>query len=247
MTKQQLIIGSKLILHRGASAYAPENTLEALHLAADMGAKWIETDVRITKDDHLVMIHDTEVDRTTDGAGRVSLMNLSDIRELDAGGWFSGRYRGAQVPTLEEYLIAIQERNLGIVLELKDEPGWEERLASYVATVVREIWKSDPKKLVISAFAERCLKTSSELLPEFPRCAALSAVPIDPSKRLAEAGADMLHLQYRFGDDETLERLRATGMEFGFATVNNAERARYLLDRGASSILTDKPDLLDIK
>lgn len=247
MTKQEPIIDSELILHRGASAYAPENTLESLHLAADMGAKWIETDVRITKDDHLVMIHDTEVDRTTDGAGRVSLMQLSDIRELDAGGWFSGRYRGALVPTLEEYLTAIQERKLGLVLELKDEPGWEERLTHYVAKIVKDIWTSDPKKLVISAFAERCLKASAELLPEFPRCAAVSAVPEDPANRLTESRAHMLHLQYRFGDDESLERLKMTGIEFGFATVNNADRARYLLNKGASSILTDKPDLLDVK
>lgn len=245
MSKQEPIINSKLILHRGASAYAPENTLEALHLAADMGAKWVETDVRITKDSQLVMIHDTNVDRTTDGSGRVSLMDLADIRELDAGGWFSGKYRGAQVPTLEEYLLATQERELGLVLELKDEPGWEERLTALVAKEVKDVWKSDSSKLVISSFSERCIKSAREFLPFFPRCAAVSAVPDDPAKRLIEAEADMLHLQYRFGNDETLERLRLSDMEFGFATVNNAERARYFLDNGATSILTDKPDLLD--
>ena len=67
-----------IIAHRGASHDAPENTLEALHLAGDMGAAWVETDVRVTHDDQLVMVHDFDVERTTNGSGRVSLMNLAD-------------------------------------------------------------------------------------------------------------------------------------------------------------------------
>ena len=82
-------------------------------------------------------------------------------------------------------------------------------------------------------------------LPNFPQCHGISAVPDDPVQRLADSGADMLHLQNGFANDETLQQLTATGMEFAFATVNDRGRAEYLLDRGATSILTDKPGLLD--
>ena len=245
MPDNKPVINSKLILHRGASAYAPENTLEALHLAAQMGATWVETDVRDTEDCELVMIHDETVNRTTDGAGRVAQLSLDSIQELDAGGWFSGRYRGSRIPTLREYLTMAQELDLGLVLELKDVAGWEERLTNLVVVEVLKSWKSDPQKLVISAFSERCLQMAKRKLENYPRCLAVTAVPESPVKRLAEASAHMMHLQHSFAREAELERLGATGLEFGFATVNNPQRARYLLKKGASSILTDKPDLLD--
>ncbi len=245
MTLLSAVIDSQLILHRGASAYAPENTLEALHLAADMGARWIETDVRNTSDDQLVMIHDDSVNRTTDGAGRVAQQTLQAIQDYDAGGWFSGKHRGCFIPTMKQYLAVTQERDLSLVLELKDVAGWEEKLTHLVASEIREIWTSDPERLVISAFSERCLKAAKQVLPEFPRCLALTAVPEDPAQRLADVDAQMMHLQQSFAGQTELELLSNTGMEFGFATVNNPERAQFLLENGASSILTDKPDLLE--
>ena len=245
MPDNKPVIDSQLILHRGASAYAPENTLEALHLAAQMGATWVETDVRDTADGELVMMHDENVNRTTDGAGRVAQLSLNAIQEFDAGGWFSGRYRGSRIPTLREYLTMAQDLKLGLVLELKDVAGWEERLSNLVSIEVLKIWKSDPQKLVISAFSERCLQMAKCKLEHHPRCLAVTAMPESPGKRLAEAGAHMMHLQHSFAREAELEQLSANGMEFGFATVNNPDRARYLLEKGASSILTDKPDLLD--
>ena len=245
MTDNKPVITSRLILHRGASAYAPENTLEALHLAAQMGATWVETDVRDTADGELVMIHDDTVNRTTEGAGRVAQLSLNFIQDLDAGGWFSARYRGSCIPTLREYLTAAQDLDLGLVLELKDVAGWEERLTNLVVVEVLRTWKSNPRKLVISAFSERCLHLAKLKLENYPRCLAVTAVPESPVKRLEESSAHMMHLQHSFAREAELERLSTTGMEFGFATVNNPDRARYLLNKGASSILTDKPDLLD--
>src|ERR671916_458700 len=100
------------LAHRGASALAPENTIEAFRLAVEAGAGGLELDVHVTRDGHIVVIHDATVDRTTNGTGAVSEMTLEELRRLDAGHNFSPdggptrpyRGRGVRVPTLGEVL-----------------------------------------------------------------------------------------------------------------------------------------------
>ncbi|MEP3276868.1 MAG: glycerophosphodiester phosphodiesterase family protein [Stappiaceae bacterium] len=243
MSLQSPIIDAQLILHRGASAYAPENTLEALHLAADMGAKWVETDVRIIAGDALIMMHDDEVNRTTDGTGMAAHFTLEEMKALDAGGWFSAEYKDCRVPTLKEYLDVAQVRHLGVVLELKAVAGWEENYAHLVCREIEDSWKVDPQRLVISSFSERCLKIAAKELPHYPRCLALTGLPDDADERLREMDCDMIHMQHSFARNNELTRLNTDNIEFAVATVNDTERAKYFLENGASSVLTDKPDL----
>lgn len=108
-----------VIAHRGASAYAPENTFPAFELAYKMQADAIETDVRCTKDNVLVLIHDETVDRTTNGKGRVSELTIEEIKNLDAGFWFSPEFSGARIPTLGEFLVYFGDK-LHLVLEIKE-------------------------------------------------------------------------------------------------------------------------------
>src|SRR5579862_7304097 len=77
-----------VIAHRGASAFAPENTLAAFETAMEMGASFIETDLQLSRDAHLVAIHDETLDRTTNGSGLVAAKTLDELRQLDAGAWF---------------------------------------------------------------------------------------------------------------------------------------------------------------
>lgn len=244
MSLEAPIVDTKLILHRGASAYAPENTLQALHLAAEMDATWLETDVRITSDNELVMIHDEDVDRTTNGSGIVAQTSLEDIRKLDAGGWFSTKFKGVKIPTLSEYLSAALERNLALVLELKEVAGWEERLAYRVCEAVRDTWNGRVQDLVISSFSERCLRVAANDLPQHPRCLALTGLPDNPKERLKESSCHMIHLQHSFARNGDLKMLIDGNIEFALATVNDPAQAAYFLDNGATSVLTDKPDLL---
>src|SRR5690242_19186833 len=88
--------------HRGASAYAPENTLAAFELARRQGAPAIEFDAKLSSDGRVVIIHDQTLERTTDGAGRVRDLSLAALRELDAGSWLSAQFRGEKIPTLDE-------------------------------------------------------------------------------------------------------------------------------------------------
>lgn len=99
-----------LVAHRGAARFAPENTLPAIEAALDRGARFIELDVRSTKDGVPVLLHDGTVDRTTNGSGAVSQLTLAELRQLDAGSWFGEEFAGTRIPTLEEALQTIAGR-----------------------------------------------------------------------------------------------------------------------------------------
>ncbi len=108
-----------VIAHRGASGHAPENTAAAFDLAIEMHADMIETDVQVTRDGHLVLIHDDLVDRTTNGAGPVSDHTLPELHALDAGSWFGAESKPATIPTLEEFVETWLPR-IPACLEIKD-------------------------------------------------------------------------------------------------------------------------------
>ena len=109
-----------IIAHRGASAYAPENTLAAFALAAEMKADWFELDCTLSEDGEIIVIHDDSVDRTTDGAGRVASLPLSELKGLDAGAWKAAEFAGERLPTLGEALDLARERQIGVYIEIKN-------------------------------------------------------------------------------------------------------------------------------
>lgn len=126
--------GPMIIAHRGASGYAPENTMAAFELAERLGADFIELDIRMSKDGELVVIHDKTVDRTTNKAGYVHDFTLRELQGMDAGSFFSAKYADETIVTLEEVMYAFAGR-IGILIEIKDPqlyPGIEEKLAKMV-------------------------------------------------------------------------------------------------------------------
>ena len=117
--------------HRGWRSRFPENTLESFRAAVELGVDQIETDVRVTKDGQLVLIHDARVDRTTDGRGEVRQFTLEELKRLDAGSFLDPKFAGARIPTLRELFELVRDHpTLTLDLELKEypsrEPGWEE-------------------------------------------------------------------------------------------------------------------------
>ena len=112
-----------VIGHRGASAYAPENTFAAFDLAVAQGVDAVETDIRASKDGVLCLMHDPTVDRTTDGQGAIGDLTANEIQTLDAGSWFAPQFVGQRVPTLDAFLQRYSAR-LPLLLEIKV-PGTE--------------------------------------------------------------------------------------------------------------------------
>lgn len=109
----------KILAHRGFSTKAPENTFAAFKKALDLGVGGIELDIQMSKDGHLIVIHDEKVDRTTDGKGFIKDLILENIKNLDAGSWFGEEFAGERVPVLEEVLELIGDRDFLVNIELK--------------------------------------------------------------------------------------------------------------------------------
>ena len=159
-------MGSKIVIniaHRGASSYAPENTFAAFDLAKKMGVKDIELDVHFTKDDHIVVIHDERVDRTTDGSGHVREMSLEKIRSLDAGAWFSGEFTAEPIRTLGEVLERYKnDLNFHIEIKAREAPG----LASRTCDLVRGYGVVNTT--TITSFDKQWLVETRKYAPEIP-------------------------------------------------------------------------------
>lgn len=140
------------IAHRGAAAYAPENTIASYDLAVDMKADYIEIDVQRSKDGELVVIHDTSVDRTTDGSGKVGDLTLEEMKSLDAGSWKGEQFAGEEIPTFEEVLDRYHGK-VGILIEMKSPelyPGIEEQVAD--ALKERHLDTPQNEKIILQSF-----------------------------------------------------------------------------------------------
>ena len=152
--------GTLACAHRGDQACAPENTLAAFRSAVEKSAPMIEFDVQATHDGRLVIMHDPTVDRTTNGKGKVSELSFAEIRALDAGSWFKPRFKGEQVPTLEEALEVIAQKAL-------DRKTGARGLRSIMEGVMRNVMYEIPsrpevKKCVVDA--ETILRRQEPLL-----------------------------------------------------------------------------------
>ncbi|WP_163100480.1 glycerophosphodiester phosphodiesterase family protein [Peribacillus alkalitolerans] len=147
--------------HRGVPSMAPENTIVGYKLAYDLGADMIETDLKITKDSHLVIMHDDTVNRTTDGTGRVRDLTLDQIRALDAGIKFGPEFKGEKVPTFKEFLQEFKGKDIVLLVELKD-TGIEEQ-------VIKEIEEENMvDQVVLQSFNLGSMTKMNKLKPEIP-------------------------------------------------------------------------------
>ncbi len=182
-------------------------------------------------------------DWTTNGSGLVIHSKLADIMSLDSGSWFSVDYEGAHTVTLEKYLSTILEEGLNLQLELIEISGLEEPLVEATCAVVKKHCPIGENALFLSGFSERCMRLAAKQLPNVPRGLATAAMPRDSKARLEDADYQILHLQAGFVGEQDMERLCADGIEFAIATVNDPVEARYFLERGAQSVLSDRPDL----
>src|SRR5688572_25954308 len=158
MTTSALMV----IAHRGASSYAPENTLAAFDLALEMEARHIELDVDLTRDGHIVVIHDHTVDRTTNGSGPVPSHTLATLRSLDAGAWFGAQFAGERIPTFDEVLARYKGR-AHLHVEIK---GRSPFLSRETADAIRK--HGMERQVTITSFQKVRLEEMRAYAPEFP-------------------------------------------------------------------------------
>ena len=225
--------------HRGARGLAPENTIASFESARKIGVDCVELDVHVSKDDHLIVMHDATVDRTTDGHGYIKDMSLAEIETLDAGSWFDPRYAGEKVPTLTE-VLEWSGNEMPLVIELKG--GFEQGL---VHRVIDLVWRYDAaNEVILISFDHRALQHVKALSPEIRTGVLYVARLVDPIAVARGAVADALHPNWNYVDRELVREAHTSGLALSTWTVNEPEDMRTLIEMGVDSIGTDYPDRL---
>ena len=129
----------KSINHRGFNSVAPENTLPAYYLSAEMGFKYVEADVSFTKDNVAVLLHDATIDRTSNGKGNINSLTFEHVRQYDFGSWKSAAYAGTKIPTFQEFIVACKRLALHPYIELKSSATYTEAQIQNIVDTVRYV------------------------------------------------------------------------------------------------------------
>lgn len=229
--------------HRGASGYAPENTLSAFLLALEMGADGIEFDVKLTRDGRVIVLHDPTLDRTTNGKGSYKNLSFDELRTLDAGGWKDSRYRGERLPLLEEVFEAVGGK-MGINIELTNYTTPGDGLVEAVVKILNNEKNID--NVMFSSFFARNLRTAKRLLPDVPRgLLANDGISGWPQRAVLIYSKDYhaLHPYYKDTSARLVDRIHSTGRQVNIWTVNEPAEMLRLKNLGVDMIMTDFPDL----
>lgn len=248
-----------VIAHRGASAYAPENTLAAVDKAAALGVDWVENDVQRTRDGELVVLHDDSLQRTTDveevfpdrAPWKVSDFTAAEIARLDAGSWFDAAYAGARVPTLEQFVHRVEAHGQKLLLEIKNPqlyPGIEGEI---VKVLGNEGWLDRAHvrgRLVVQSFSADSVRTVHDLRPAV-KTGFLGTPPVSDLPAYA-AFTDQINPTYASLSAGYVTAVHAfkgphgKPLEVCTWTVNDAAAARRVAGYGVDGIITNTPDVV---
>ncbi|MDM5224393.1 glycerophosphodiester phosphodiesterase family protein [Peribacillus sp. NJ11] len=237
------------IAHRGASGYAPENTIAAFDKALEMKVDYIEIDVQRSKDGELVVMHDNKVDRTTDGTGYIKDLTFEQLRSLDAGSWKGEQFTGEKISTFGEVLDRYHGK-IGILIELKSPelyPGIEESVAQEL--IERNLDYPQNEKIIIQSFNFESMKKIDALLPKVPIGVLTSSKAHTTEQALEDFAtyADYFNPIYGIVTEDLVNQVHSHGMKISSWTVRSHESAEFLLSMNVDAIITDFPDYVDLR
>lgn len=223
--------------HRGAAGLAPENTLAAFRKAIELRLDAIEFDVQRTTDGYLVVFHDDELDRVTNGKGLMRERTLASLKALDAGSWFNKAFKDERIPTLHELFNLMRDNDLLLYLEMKDPslfPGMEEE----VAALIREYGFTE--RCCVRSFDHASLHRFHRVAPEIP----ISELWYTHFPSAEETTYPTLNMMFSLCTADHVAAAHARGQKVTCWTVNEIEDARRLIDMGVDGLTGDYPDRL---
>jgi glycerophosphoryl diester phosphodiesterase len=232
----------KVIGHRGAAGHAPENTLVSFRKAAELGARWVEFDTKLSRDGHVVIFHDEDLDRTTDGSGPLADKDLAELKTLDAGSWYSDAFRGERIPTLDETMAVLGELGLGANVEIKPCPGREVETAEAVIRTLKAGWPAALPAPLISSFKPESMAAATRLAPEYPGALLVGAIPADWRRRLEDLRCAGLHCDAEYLTREQARQVLAAGFALRCYTIKEDAVAQRLFGWGVEAVFTAYPD-----
>lgn len=236
-----LIEKTLILAHRGASAYAPENTLEAFSLAADMGADGVELDVHLTADGQLVVHHDDKINRTSNAQGTVREYTLAELRAFDFGyRFYNGERRGIRIPTLDEVYELLAPRGLIVNVEIKSKDP-----AVCLACDAAAKRHRMEDRVIYSSFNHFQLRQIREVCPTAFIAPLYDFNMLNPWNYCLDIGAQAVHPEFSQirAVPDYVESCHARGLRVHAWTANAPEDIRFLLDAGADAIITNNPDI----
>ncbi|MGJ8725985.1 MAG: glycerophosphodiester phosphodiesterase [Roseibacillus sp.] len=244
----ELIIAFFIVAHRGASADAPENTLPAFELAWQQGADAIEGDFQLTKDGHIVCIHDEDTEKVSSKKLSVAQSTLAQLQALDVGSWKSKKFAGTRIPTLAQVLATIPEKKK-IFIEVKTGPEMVAPLKKALAASSLQ-----PDQIVVISFDADFVTAWKKACPDCYTSLIIShnrkrwglSPSADKTLALLKAtGADGLSTNtHRAVNKKFVNRLRSAGYSHHVWTINDAKTARRFVGYCTQTITTDRPGAL---
>jgi glycerophosphoryl diester phosphodiesterase len=228
--------------HRGASGYYPENTMIAFEKAVELGSDGIETDVQMTSDGVLVLIHDEMVNRTTECVGFVKDYTYNEIRKLNAGSWFSTEYSGIKIPSVEELILFSLEKDVIINFEIKNEivnyNGIEEKLIELIQRY------NIQDRVILSSFNHYSAVKCKEISKDINTGVLYYEKLYKPQDYARSVFADALHPYFYSLNKEIIKEIREEGIMINTYTVNDTNYMKYFVENRVEGIVTNYPDKL---
>ena len=236
-----------VIAHRGNSAYRPENTLASFASALELGVELVELDIQLTKDGHVVVIHDPTLDRTTTGRGAVRDHTLAEIRSLSAGypERFGSDFAAERVPTLAEVLHLLRGRARALV-EIKHEAVTEDEDDGIEARALAEVRKAAVSDgVAFLSFSRRALERCRRQAPEITRGHIFFRAEVEEVLAGAkEAGTDLVMPEKGMLSLDLRDRARAAGLRLATWVVDDPEDLRALAPYGLFGVGSNRPGVL---
>ncbi len=237
LRKREVVI----VAHRGVSSEAPENTLAAFRRAIEQEADYFELDCCLTKDGHVVVIHDDTVNRTTNGHGLVREMTLAEIKKLDAGSWRHEKFADERIPTLGESLD-VAKGKIGVYIEIKPPIYHNEGIVPKVVKAIEE--RDMAGEVVIQSFEHLYVKEAKELNPNIRTETLTDGGPVDAAQVAETALAEGYNTNMDYLTKERVNQLHAAGKTIAIYTLNWPDHILHALDCGVDVIITDKPKVV---
>lgn len=232
-----------VIGHRGAAAYAPENTLAAFNKAYTLGCRFIEFDVQLSKDKELIVFHDDTLNRTTNGQGPVNLSSAEYLHSLDAGAWYSAAFQGEKIPTFAEALKWLIHFDMCANVEIKYTDDCAEAIVLSLLNHL-QTWPKDKPSPLISSFNHEALALCREQDTRIP----LGLLAQHWQSSFLTLAQDLkcvsIHISSKAAKKSLISMLKDKGFLVYVYTVNQKQHALRLFDWGVDAVFSDYPDLL---
>lgn len=233
-----------LFAHRGGGSHAPENTLAAMKVGNANSFAAVEFDVKLSRDNVALLMHDATLERTTNGSGFVAEKDIAELETYDAGAWHSKPYYGERIPRFSAISRYLHAQGMVANVEIKPCPGREIETGRIVGEFCEELWRDRLVKPLMSSFSVESLRAARTAAPNLPMGLLVEVAEEKNLGLLEELGAVSIHCHHAHITVDLVRFFHRHGYHVLSYTVNEPSRVNTLLDMGIDGIFTDALEVM---